>query len=250
MKILHLIPDTNLFIQCHDLGELDWFRLGEFDEIRLIVCRPVQREIDHQKQRGNDRIGRRARKTHSMFREIIVGGGACKSIREADPLVRLLIDPSCLPNSALEDRLDYGETDDRIVGCVDAYRKQHPNSDARLLTHDSGPMASARMLSVPYVPIPDSWIRPPEDNEMERENRRLRTKLAHIENAAPRFAIVHASALGDEADTLEFEWPVYLPVAEKTDPYMRSLHKIRGFRTEVACSLCSPPVRISHTQCS
>ena len=43
---------------------------------------------------------------------------------------------------------------------------------------------------------------------------------------------------------------VYLPVAEKTDPYMRSLHKIRGFRTEVACSLCSPPVRISHTQCS
>jgi len=209
VKTLHLIPDTNLFIQCHDLGEIDWSELGEFDEILLIVCRPVQREIDHQKQRGNDRIGRRARKTQSMFREIIVGGGTCKLIREADPLVRLLIDPSCLPNPALGDRLDYGETDDRIVGCADTYRKQHPDSDVRLLTHDSGPMASARMVSVSFVPIPDSWLRPPEDNETERENKLLRTKLAHIENAEPRFTVAHAGAHGDNTDTLEFEWSVY-----------------------------------------
>lgn len=210
MNTLHLIPDTNLFIQCHDLGELDWSRLGEFDEIHLIVCRPVQREIDRQKQRGNDRIGRRARKTYSMFREIIVGCETCKLIREADPLVKLFIDRSCLPNPTLEDRLDYGETDDQIVGCADTYRKQHPDFDARLLTHDSGSMASARMSSVPFVPIPDSWLRPPEDNEMERENKRLLARLAHIENAAPRFAIAHAGgAHGDKTDTLEFEWLVY-----------------------------------------
>ena len=209
MKILHLIPDTNLFIQCRDLGELEWSVLGEFDEIHLIVCRPVQYEIDHQKQRGNDRIGRQARKAHSIFREIIIGGGTCKLIRESDPLVRLLIDPSCLPNPALGDYLDYGETDDRVVGCVDAYRKQHPDSDARLLTHDSGPMASAQMLSVPFVPIPDSWLRPPEDNETDRENRRLRTKLAQFENAEPRFAIIHIDDHGDEVDSFEFEWPAY-----------------------------------------
>ena len=209
MKILHLVPDTNLFIQCRDLGELEWSVLGEFDEIHLIVCRPVQREIDHQKNRGNDRIGRQARKAHSMFREVIVGGGICKLIRETDPLVRLLIDPSCLPNPELGDRLDYGEADDRIVGCVDAYRKQHPDFDARLLTHDGGPMTSAQMLSVPFVPIPDSWLRPPEDNEAERENRRLRTKLAHFENAEPRFAIAHVGDHGNEVDSFEFEWPVY-----------------------------------------
>ena len=43
---------------------------------------------------------------------------------------------------------------------------------------------------------------------------------------------------------------LYLPVAEKIDLYMRSLHEIRCFRTEAACSLCSLPVRISHTRCS
>ena len=224
MKILHLVPDTNLFIQCRDLGELDWSRLGEFDEIHLIVCRPVQREIDHQKQRGNDRIGRRARETHSMFREVIVGGGTCKLIRGADPLVRLLIDPSCLHNPALGDRLDYGEIDDRIVGCVDAYRKQHPDSDAHLLTHDSGPMASAQMLSVPCIPIPDNWLRPPEDNEVERENRRLRKKLADIENTEPRFAIAYVDAHGNEADALEFEWPAYEKLSDSAiSGIMRSL---------------------------
>ena len=43
---------------------------------------------------------------------------------------------------------------------------------------------------------------------------------------------------------------VYPPVAEQIGLYMRSLHKIRNFRTEVSCSLCSPSVRISHVQYS
>ena len=39
-----------------------------------------------------------------------------------------------------------------------------------------------------------------------------------------------------------------LPVAENIRPSMHSLHEIRGFRTEVACSSCSLPVKISHTR--
>ena len=41
---------------------------------------------------------------------------------------------------------------------------------------------------------------------------------------------------------------VVLPVAENIRPSMHSLHEIRGFRTEVACSSCSLPVNISHTR--
>ena len=72
MKILHLFPDTNVFVQCRALHELDWSEYEEYDEIRLIVCTPVQREIDRHKARGDDRLGRRSRKFHQMVREIIV----------------------------------------------------------------------------------------------------------------------------------------------------------------------------------
>ena len=39
-----------------------------------------------------------------------------------------------------------------------------------------------------------------------------------------------------------------LPSAYNFYPYMRSLHKIRGFQTEAACGSSSPPVRASHTR--
>ena len=88
VRILHFIPDTNLFIQCRRLEELDWSIWAEFDEIDVIVCRPVQREIDNQKSKGNDRIGKRARAVHSLFREIITSDNDHKLIRKSKPQVK------------------------------------------------------------------------------------------------------------------------------------------------------------------
>lgn len=47
---LHLFADTNVFIQCAPLESLDVSICGDFAEVHLIVCRPVQREIDNQKK--------------------------------------------------------------------------------------------------------------------------------------------------------------------------------------------------------
>ena len=40
-KILYLFPDTNLLVQCRPLEELDWEQWKQFDEIHLIISRPV-----------------------------------------------------------------------------------------------------------------------------------------------------------------------------------------------------------------
>ena len=76
-KVLYLLPDTNLFIQCRPLHEIDWAACSDFaesQEIQLLVTNPVHREIDKMKNRGNDRIGRQARKASSDFREIVTSG--------------------------------------------------------------------------------------------------------------------------------------------------------------------------------
>ena len=220
MKILYLFPDTNLFIQCRPLQELDWLNWSDFDEVHLVVCRPVQREIDSQKGRGNDRVGKRARQTNSLFRDIIAGESDYKLIRESKPQVRLLIEPSCFPSPELGDCLDYGETDDRIVGCVHAYRQQNPESDIQLLTHDSGPMATARMISLPFVAVPDDWLLKPESNEAERENKRLRTELEQLRKAEPQFAISFPENDGNEINLFKFEFSTYEPLS-KTEVYLK-----------------------------
>lgn len=233
MQTLYFLPDTNLFIQCYPLEELDWSKWSEFDEIHLIVCRPVQREIDEQKVRGNERVGKRARQTYSMFRDIIIEEHGCKLIREAHPQVKILIEPSCQPDPALEGRLDYSKTDDQIVGCVHSFRDQNPKSDVRLLTHDSGPMGSAQMLALPFVPIPDDWIRPPESSKIERENKRLQMELATLRKAEPEFEIFFVNNERNELSSLQFEKFIHEPLIEnEISAMMESLKKRFPIATE------------------
>ena len=209
MRILYFIPDTNLFIQCRPLEELGWSKWADFDEVRLVVCRPVQREIDNQKNKGNDRIGKRARNVHSLFREIIISDNDYKLIRQSKPQVKLFVDPSYSPSPELENQLDYNDKDDQIVGCVYTIKKHNPESDVRLLTHDSGPMASARMCSLPFVEIPDDWILPPENNNTEKELAKLRAEVAKYKKAEPHFVLRCIKDTEEEIKSIEFEHVIY-----------------------------------------
>ena len=137
-ETLVLFPDTNLFIQCHPLGQLDWSDWKGFSEIHLIVCRPVQREIDGQKNRGNDRVGRRARETHSMFQKVIDSNEEYLLIRPSNPVVKLYLQGLILRSSDLDAILDYSKPDDELVGCLYRFYQDNPGEDARLLTHDGG----------------------------------------------------------------------------------------------------------------
>lgn len=205
MSILHLFPDTNLFVQCCPIAEIDWSTWSVFDEIRLIISRPIQRELDRQKGRGNDRLGKRARRVHSTIRKMIVENEDHITFQKTTPWVKLVLDPSCLPDPELAGTLDYNHVDDCLVGCVHAYRKAHPCCDIRLLTHDSGPMATAKMLSLPFIAIPDEWLLPHEKSNEERQIGRLNDELSKLKNTEPKFAIHGIDTDGRESDSFEFE---------------------------------------------
>ena len=212
-SIIYLFPDTNLFIQCRALEELDWSALPNSSEVRLIVSRPVQREIDYQKSRGNDRVGRRAGKAYQRFRSIATTGRECEVVREANPSVKLCLAGSGMPSSALADVLDYTQADDAIVGHVYEYRAQHPERDVRLLTHDSGAMMTARAHDVPFIPIPDSWLLDPEPSEAEKEIRRLTERIAELE-AGPRVEIAFVDDEGKEIKEITATHQYYSPLTD------------------------------------
>ena len=88
-KVLYLFPDNNFFIQCLLPEQLDWSSFTDFDEVILIVTRPVQKEIDWQKNRGGDRLGRRARKIASVLRSIVQNSANELTVNDASPVVKL-----------------------------------------------------------------------------------------------------------------------------------------------------------------
>ena len=211
-RILSFFLDTNLFIQCRPLEELDWSEWADFEEVHLIVCRTVQREIDQQKHRGNGRVPQHARKTSSLFRSIIETG--YKVIRDEGPQVKLVLESSSVPSPELKDRLDYNKPDDEIVGFLYQYKQQEPNADVRLLTYDTGPMMTAKSLNLPFVEIKDDWLLPPESNETERENRRLKEEVTRLKKTEPEFQVKSVDDDGKEVTSLEIEHQVYEPLSE------------------------------------
>ena len=211
-QILYLYADTNLFIQCRDLRHLDWSIWNDFKEVHIMVSRPVQREIDNQKNRGNDRVGSRARKTYTIFREIAIGEQGFKLLQESRPRVKLFLEAPSIPSSGLSEILDYSKPDDEIVGCMHRFAMENPESDTRLLTYDAGPMMTARQLDLTVEAIREDWILQPEKSRIEKENSRLRAELDQLKKAEPTFSI---TCISDDAEIqrLEFEYRVYKPLS-------------------------------------
>ena len=223
-RILYLFPDTNIFVQCKPLEQLDWSEWQDFAEIRLLVCRPVQREIDDQKTRGNSRVASRARATYQLFRKIIDGRKECELISSASPVVKLYLQGPSQPSLDLEDTLDYSKPDDQIIGHLHKFRQDHQGVDARLLTYDGGPMMTANSLGIPYIAIKDDWLLAPENNELERENARLRERVAQLENTEPKFKIWLVNDSGTEVQSVEVEHHVYEPISgEEVDACIQLL---------------------------
>ena len=233
-RTLFLFPDTNVFIQCRPLKELDWSEWSEFSEIHLIVCRPVTREIDDQKNRGNGRVAQRARSTYQLFSPLAEDEQDFLIIKESAPVVKLLLEGLGQPSPGLKEVLDYSKTDDQIVGCLHRFRHENPDADARLLSHDRGPMMAARSLGLPRAPIKESWLSPSEPNEAEREITRLRNRVTQLEKTEPSFNVQLISDKEQSSDNSEVEYEVFEPLTEQeVDGYVQlitaSLPMIRDF---------------------
>ena len=211
---LYLFPDTNLFIQCRPLEQLDWAEWAEYAEVHLIVCRPVQREIDNQKNRGNNRVAQRARNTYGTFREILSSESRYKLLNHSGPEVRLYLEHPSLPSAELKEVLDYSKPDDELVGCLHRFTREHAGKDARLLTHDLGPAMTAESHDLRVVFIKDEWVLEPENNEQERENTRLRERVAQLEKAEPKFSIKNVDEHGTEINSLNVEYTFYEPLSD------------------------------------
>jgi hypothetical protein len=128
--------------------------------------------------------------------------------------VKLFMRQDLTPSPELAERLSYEERDDQLVGTTHAFAQQTLDADVRVLTHDTGPMASAQMVGVPFVEIPDDWLLPPETNETEKKISELQTELARLKKAEPEFKIRCLDGEGNEVKKLETEVVRYVPLSE------------------------------------
>ena len=222
VSILYYFVDTNLFFQCRSLEQLDWSPWNMFDEVRLIVSNPVLREIDYRKNKSNDRVGKRARNTSAMFREIRSTGE--KLVHASSPRVFLSIEPHHTYSQSLAGQLNYQERDDQLVGTVFKFMQHNQTSDVRLLTHDTTPLFVAQGLKLTADMIPDDWLLPPEITETEKRLQSLEIENARLRKAEPSFSIRFLDQTDTEAERYQASYTWFDPLTDtEVDELMQCL---------------------------
>ena len=210
---VYYFVDSNLFFQCQPLEQIDWAPWDGFEEVRLIVSNPVLREIDYRKSRGNGRVGSRARAASAMFRKMLKEGH--RVAQPGNPRVILVVEPQHTYSPELDNRLDYRERDDQLVGTALKYSDDHHARDVRLLTHDTTPLYTAHGLSLTADQIPDSWLIPPETTPGEKEMASLKAENSRLRKKEPCFSIRCMGPSNSEIECYEASHTSFQPLTDQ-----------------------------------
>ena len=211
-----LFPDTNVFIQCRPLEDLDWSRWNNHEEVHLIVCRAVLREIDNLKNRTDARVAKRARQAYRRLRAIVTGEDDHAVIKDGQPIVKLYLSELSQPSAELKSILDYSKPDDELVGYAHRYAAETPDRQVAVLTHDTGPMLTAKNVGLDFEAVQESWLIPAQHGAEDKEKRKLIDRIDELERAEPTFNIHLVDGTGKLSERLEIEYTVYraMPQAE------------------------------------
>jgi hypothetical protein len=155
---LHLVADTNLFIEFKALDQLPWEELGR-DPIAIVVTKPLLDEIDRHKKGGTGRRRDRALEIFGRVRQMLEDRVTESVIREAGPRVVLRRNRRVRPDESLKDDLDFDKTDERLIGIVSALAAEATDYEVKLFTDDAGPAGIATELDVPFELINAAWRR-------------------------------------------------------------------------------------------
>lgn len=230
MTTLYLFPDTNLFLQCQGLESLDWSALGAYDNIEVMISRPVQSELDRQKKLPG-RVGKKARAANTMIGKLLDAGFL--DIRPDAPKVRLTMRLELKYDQTLDDELDYNERDDQLIGIAHAFAAANSGGLVEVLSDDNGVRATANRVGVGYRAIPEKWLLDPEADVDEKRLNALQRDLDRYKNAEPKFEA------RSEPASLEFKVSAHRALTD--DQVARLMAKLQSTYPKLADFNQEPP---------
>jgi len=188
-KVAHIIPDTNVFLQCKPLKELDWSLFSDYEELLLILTHPVVKEIDKHKNSGTKRLAKKARTANQLIGEIIDSTDNQIEIKPKSSDIILKIKYISARPTYEHESLDINENDDKIVSIAKAYSEAQANENVVLITNDNGLIFKAKAVNLDFIRTPETWKLPPEKDESEKEFERVKRELELLQQNYPKIVV-------------------------------------------------------------
>lgn len=197
--MLTVVADTNLFLQCKPLQDINWLELDPAG-VRVVVPMTVVKELDKAKGDGNGRRARRARAAVALFRKGV-----------ATPDGRLDIDgrPNCTwefgsGEAAWHDSLDRDLPDHRLLAEARYVAQSEP--ETLLLSGDISVLVLAGRLGLRAQELPEDWLRAAEPDERDKRIQELSAELAAVRAEKPAVAVSLKAPAGIGREGARFDF--------------------------------------------
>lgn len=186
MKRIFLIPDTNFFMQCETLDQITWADIpGGFDEVVVVITKPVANEIDKHKNQGKGRLQARAKLANSKYLAPLLDAPEVV-VRDAGPRVAVVLDLATRPTPALAGELNFEEPDDKLVGTAHAYAAAHAGQTVRFLSNDTPALHTARTHGLDILRTQQNWLLKDETDERDKALAATTAELERLRKLMPR----------------------------------------------------------------
>lgn len=181
---MNVFLDTMVYLHCVPTEQIDFCDILRTDAVTLLVPRVTFKELDkHKTSHSSSRTRDRSRRVLSFLESQIESGAPLRK----GVVVRFV--PTMPQIDMAAHGLDPAWNDDLLIASVLEYREQHNSVDTVLVTHDTGARLTCRHLGIKTIELPEKYRLPPELDESEKENQRLRRELQKIQNALPKISV-------------------------------------------------------------
>lgn len=199
-----LFVDSNLFLQCRPLEDLDWDRLVGREEVTILVPSAVLAELDKHKSDGNSRRAQRARRALQFLNALLEAPDDTVIVRTSPTKV--------IAQFAPEVSGDAGTlNDDSILIEVAEMSRTRGNQTVGLVTHDTNLKVKAKRKGLRFFAVPDEWLLAPEPDERDKRVRQLEEEVALLKRQTP---IIEITLDGNQE--IELVVPSYEPLTPGT----------------------------------
>ena len=175
--MLYCFLDTNIFIHCQDITNIDWNDELGASEVCLVIAPVVFEELDVFKDDPrNMRKRDRAREAISLLES---------KLDSKDHIVRkgvTLTYAEGLPHKEFGVyNLAPGNNDDRLVASAIQWTHRHSDNDLILISHDSGPRLKAKQRKMQAKRLSDKYRLPDKLDSRQKEIKRLEKELSELQ---------------------------------------------------------------------
>lgn len=183
--MLYCFLDTNIFIHCKDIQDIDWKAELGASAVCLVIAPVVFEELDEFKDNHkDDRKRNRARRAINFLESVL--DSSDKVMREG---VSLGYAEELQSIEFSIYNLNANNNDDRLVASAICWSHKHSDDEIVLVSHDSGPRMKAKRIGLAAKKLSDKCSLPDQRDPRDKEIRELKSQLARIENAQPKLQL-------------------------------------------------------------